>query len=1021
MPEMAIGSVRKVWNRNQNRWSLSSSVVGPVTVLAGLLLIPPGLTPLDAPDPATSEPVSPAPPPEFQTDLFPILQTHCLRCHNSEARLAGLDLSTKAALFRGSASGSVLVPGRPQESPLYRMVHKGQMPPDKQTEPSPSEIATLQAWIASLPVPGSTERPHASQAQLPKVSQRDVIPLMLLHCTACHGQRIQEAGLDLRSKASMLQGGKSGPAIVPGKPEESLIVQRIRAREMPPSEREVEASLRPMSSRGLEQLVRWIALGAPEVNGNDRDEENGSDPLVSEEDRRFWSFQPPRATMPPMPDSSEPSRLRNPVDAFISAGLEEKGLRLSPEADRLTLIRRASFDLTGLPPGPEEVRRFLADPDPAAYEALIERLLDSPRYGERWGRHWLDLVGYSDRRHAWRYRDYVIRSLNAGKPYDRFLLEQLAGDELVDLSGQAVLTREAMDNLIATGFLRMVNDGTGNRLTNFVSHRIQVISEQIQIFSSSLLGLTMGCARCHNHKFDPIPQRDYYRLAALFKGAFDEHDWLPPAITDDPNRPMLAKETRELPFFTPMANPFRLHEESVQRESHNGKINGEIETLQAALKQKAKPVEERFVNLRLAELPEELRPDLRKMLDTPPEDRTPAQKELAGKYEQGLKIRFSDLEDIDPGYRKASEETARKVKLLRAKLRPDPLIRALWDRGSPSPTYILRRGDPMSPGRWVEPGVPAVLTPGHSPLEITPPWEGAQKTGRRLALARWLGGPDHPLTARVMVNRIWKHHFGRGIVSTLGNFGRTGARPTHPELLDWLALEFIRQDWSPKAMHRLIMTSATYRQSSMVTPLHERLDPENLRLSRMPLRRMDAEVLRDTLFLISDRLDQTPGGLPDPVLQRKDGLATAVPTPGGWRRSIYITQQTSHRMGASNPTILDTFDFPEMTPNCLERVESTVVPQALHLLNDPTVRQLADSLAERVQRVAGSNPARRIEQAYWIVLNRPPTPEEKTVSRQALEELEKSAGSGGEEEVSRQALAKFCHTLLNSAGFLYID
>ncbi len=1021
MLEMETGPVRKGCMGNRERRALSASALRPAAGLAVLLLILAGMTLFQAAAAAISEPVSPAPPPRFQTDLLPILRAHCLRCHNSEARLAGLDLSTEASLFRGSASGSVLVPGRPQESPLYRMAHEGLMPPDQQTAPSPSELDTLRAWIASLPVPGSPEHSHASQAQLPEVSQRDVIPLMLLHCTACHGQRIQEAGLDLRSKGTMLKGGKSGPAIVPGKPDESLIVQRIRAREMPPSEREVEASLRPMSTRGLEQLVQWIALGAPEVDGDDRDGGNGSDPLVSEEDRRFWSFQPPRATPPPLPDSSDPSRLHNPVDAFISAKLEEKGLGLSPEADRLTLIRRASFDLTGLPPESEEVRRFLADPDPAAYEALVERLLASPRYGERWGRHWLDLVGYSDRRHAWRYRDYVIRSLNAGKPYDRFLLEQLAGDELADLSSQSVLTREAMDNLVATGFLRMVNDVTGNRLTNFVSHRIQVISEQIQIFSSSLMGLTMGCARCHNHKFDPIPQRDYYRLAALFKGAFDEHDWLPPAITDDPNRPMLAKETRVLPFFTPMANPFRLHEESARRQSHNGRINGAIESLQAALKLKAKPVKERFINLRLAELPEELRPDLRAMLDTPPEDRTPAQKELAGKYEQGLKIRFSDLEDIDPDYRKASEETAGKVKLLRARLRPEPLIRALWDRGSPSPTYILRRGDPMSPGRWVEPGVPAVLTPGRSPLAITPPWEGAPKTGRRLALARWLVSPDHPLTARVMVNRLWKHHFGRGIVSTLGNFGRTGARPTHPELLDWLALEFIRQDWSPKAMHRLIMTSSTYRQSSKVTPLHERLDPENLRLSRMPLRRMDAEVLRDTLFLVSDRLDQTPGGLPDPVLQRKDGLATAVPTPGGWRRSIYIAQQTSHRMGTSNPTILDTFDFPEMTPNCLERVESTVVPQALHLLNDPTVRKLADSLAGRVRREAGSDPARQIEQAYWIVLNRPPTSEEQSVSRQALERLGKSVENAGGREVAEQALAKFCHTLLNSAGFLYID
>ncbi len=1019
MGKLPIGKGSK-----KNRRLHVKSAVSLATCLATLLLTPIRLTPLAETKAGTPKPAplsSRLHYPEFQTDLLPVFRVHCLRCHDSDTRMAGLNLSTSAGLFQGSASGSIVVPGEPKESPLYEMVRKGAMPPDGKTELSPAEVDVIRAWIESIASHASGDSPYSTGTQLPPVSQHDVIPLMLLHCTPCHGQRLQEAGLDLRSKTSMLRGGQSGPAIVPGKPEESLIIQRIRAREMPPRGREVEASLRQMNTRGLERLTQWIALGAPEVQREEQDEETGSGSLVTPQDRRFWSFQPPRAARPPRPTASDPSRLRNPVDAFIVRKLEEKGLSLSPEADRLTLIRRAAFDLTGLPPEPEEVKRFLADPNPAAYEALIERLLDSPRYGERWGRHWLDLVGYSDRPHAYRYRDYVIRSLNADKPYDRFLLEQLAGDELVDLAREPIITQETMDNLIATGFLRMVNDETGNRLTNFVPHRLQVISDQIQIFSSSLLGLTIGCARCHNHKFDPIPQRDYYRLAALFKGAFDEHDWIPPEITDDPNRPMLVKETRVLSYVTPLANPFRLHEERLKREAHNDKFNSEIESLQAALKQKAKPLEEKLINRRLAVLPKALHQDLREMLATPPEDRTQAQKDLAKKFEQGLKIRFGDLEEIDQDYRKASEKTARQVKLLKAKIKPEPLIRALWDRGSPSPTYILRRGDPMSPGRWVEPGVPAALTEGQTSLKVAPPWTGAQKTGRRLALARWLVGPNHPLTARVMVNRIWKHHFGRGIVQTPGNFGRTGARPTHPELLDWLALEFIRQGWSPKAMHRLMMTSSAYRQISTVTPALERLDPQNLLLSRMPLRRMEAEVLRDTLFLVSDRLDETPGGPPDPVLERKDGLATSVATSRGWRRSIYITQQTSHRIGASNPTILDTFDFPEMTPNCLERVESTVVPQALHLMNDMTVRKLADSLAERVRREAGGDPSHPIEQAYWIVLNRPPTPEEKAVSQQALLELEKTAGSAERDKVAEQALAKFCLTLLNSAGFIYID
>ena len=956
--------------------------------------------------------------PDFQKDILPILKTNCLRCHDSEIRAAGLDLSTQEGAFTGSASGKVIVPGKPEESRLYEMISKGLMPADRKTELSESEMETIRAWVESA-------REQKDPSATAQVTQLDIIPLMLLHCTACHGRRFQEGGLDLRTKAAILKGGKSGPAIVPGKPEESLMVQRIRSGEMPPQEREVEASVRKMSVRGLERLIQWIAQGAPEIEPEPSVAATRLDPLVSDQDREFWAFRPPQAAaVPSVSRVSNVPRVKNPIDAFILRKLEEKGLSLSPEADRLTLIRRACFDLTGLPPEAEDVKAFLADADENAYEALIEKLLTSPRYGERWGRYWLDLVGYADREDAHRYRDYVIRSLNADKPYDRFLLEQLAGDELVNAEKAPAVTQEIMDKLVATGFLRMARDSTGQRLINFVEHRLEVIKDEIKIFSSSILALTIGCARCHNHKFDPIPQRDYYRLTALFKGALDEHDWLPPTFADsDPNRPVLVKEVRKLPYVTPLANPLQLNEERLRREADNEKLKKEIESLKAALEPKAKPLREKLINRRLAKLPQVLHEDLLQMLATPAAKRTELQKYLAKKFEEGLKIRFGDLREIDEDYQKAAEETDKRVKLLQARILPEPQIRALWDRGMPSPTYILQRGDPTSPGRWVEPGVPSLLSDPETPLEIKPPWPGARKTGRRLALARWLTQPGHPLTARVMVNRIWKHHFERGIVKTLGNFGHTGARPTHPELLDWLALEFIHQGWSMKAMHRVIMTSSTYRQASTVTRTHEELDAENILLSRMPMRRMEAEVLRDTLFLVSGRLDETRHGPPDPVLEREDGLATSLGRENGWRRSIYITQYTSHKRGENNPTILDSFDFAQMTPNCLERVESTVAPQALHLMNDTTIRNLAGSFAERVQREASPDPLEQVQRAYWIALGRPPTSEEKEVSLKALLSLKRVAGqsSPNGEDAAKQALAKFCHTLLNSAAFIYID
>jgi cytochrome c553 len=889
--------------------------------------------------------------PTFENSVQPLLNAKCVRCHGEKAKKADLDLRTAAGIRKGSESGPVVMAGKPDESRLYEMVHEGKMPPGQKDKLTLAEVDTIRRWIEA----GATF--SADAAAEAAVSQHDVIPILLRRCTVCHGPRQREAGLDLRSKASMLHGGKSGPAMVLGKPDDSLLIQKVRSGEMPPRRRLIEVSIKPIEPAEIGVLAKWIAAGAPEVPIEPDVATNRPDPLVTDKDRDFWAFRPPRAVAPPA--VREQQRVRNPIDAFVLHKLEAKGLTLSPEADRLTLLRRASFDLTGLPPQPEEVRDFLTDPDPLAYEKVIDRLLASPRYGERWGRHWLDLAGYADtegkreqdilRPFAWRYRDYVIRSFNADKPYDRFLLEQIAGDELADYEHVPEITREIQDNLVATGFLRMAPDPTWYNLTNFVPDRLDVIADEIDVLGSAVMGLTLKCARCHTHKFDPIPQRDYYRLLDVFKGAFDEHDWMKSNWHGPLS--MGPRSDRDLPHVTSA--------ERKQWEAHNAKLQKEIAGLKAA---------QQFVK---------------------------------------------------------SKELAARIAALEAKRLPEPKIRALWDRGEPSPTYVLRRGDYLSPGRLVGPGVPSVLTDGKTPFEAKPPWLGAKQTGRRLALARWLTKPDHPLTARVLVNRLWKHHFGTGLVKTLDNFGKAGARPTHPKLLDWLACEFTanpgRQPgggWSLKAMHRLMMTSTVYRQSSTVTPAQEKLDPDNALLSRMPLTRLDAEPLYDTMLLVAGRLDESRYGPADALQTRGDGLVTPAGTERGWRRMIYV--RVERKVVATH---LENFDFPQMNPNCVERRDSTVAPQALHLMNNGMVQGLAEDFARRVRREAGTDPTKQIERVYLTALSRPPTEEEKQLGLSALTRLTEQWKKHRPEadEAALQALTTYCHAILNSAAFLYVD
>jgi cytochrome c553 len=876
--------------------------------------------------------------PSFDQVIGPLFQTKCGRCHGKTVQKAELALHTAERIRKGGESGPVIVPGKSTESLLYEKIYQEEMPPDGEGRLTAAEVESVQRWIDGGALLGS------STTVKPIVTQHDVIPILLLRCITCHGRQKQEAGLDLRTRQAMLKGGKSGPAIVPGKPEDSLILKRIRSEEMPPRKRLIEAMVKPVEADEVAKLARWIELGSPEAADEPDLAGTAADPLVRLADRDFWSFRPPQSAAAPQVTHGD--RVRNPIDAFVLQKLEEKKLSLAPEADRLTLLRRATFDLTGLPPEPAEIETFLADDSTNAYENLIEKLLASPRYGERWGRHWLDVAGYADcegkreqhlpRPFAWRYRDYVIRSLNADKPYDRFLIEQLAGDELVDYEHAAEITPEIEDNLVATGFLRMAPDPTWANLTGFVPDRIEVIADAMDVLGSGVMGLTIKCARCHSHKFDPIPHRDYYRLAALFKGAYDEHDWLKPQLIAYGGAVSAGLGERYLPYVTD-AERNRWREECKKFES-------QVAALKAV-------------------------------------SQTP--------------------------------DTEKKIKALEARRPEEPRIMALWDRGEPSPSYLYRRGDYQTPGGIVHPGPPAVLTNEQVPFEIAPPWPGAKPAGRRLAFARWLTNPRQPLTARVMVNRIWKHHFGHGLVRSLGNFGKTGDRPTHPELLDWLACEFVRQGWSLKQMHRLMMTSSVYRQSSAVpTIADDRL------LSQMPLRRMEAEELRDALLFVAGQLDQTRYGPADPVRVLPDGLVQS-----GKRRSIYVQQLRKHPA-----SLLESFDLPAMNPNCLQRQDSLVALQALHLLNDTAVRELAGQLADRTRSVAGDAPAQQIGRLYMIALGRPPDANEEATCVETLAKLTEqwakrlqAAGAPASQEAERRALTTICHTIMNSAMFLYID
>jgi hypothetical protein len=826
------------------------------------------------------------------------------------------------------------------------------------------------------------------------VFEKDVLPILQARCLRCHGADKREADLDLRHRATLLKGGESGPAISPGSAEKSLLWIKVAADKMPPGKTKLTEAEKVL-------LRRWIESGA-KASGSGQPADAATADRVTDADRQFWAFRAP--VRPSLPAVKHSERVLNPIDAFILAALEKKGLSLSPEADRLTLLRRTCFDLTGLPPTPKQMDEFLRDKAPDAYEKLIDRLLTSPQYGERWGRHWLDLAGYADsegildadyeRTAAWRYRDYVIRAFNQDKPYDRFLQEQIAGDELVDYWSayrtQKELSPATIEALVATGYLRCASDTSRPDFVNIKNapgYYYQTLDDTVKIVASSTLALTVQCARCHSHKYDPIPQTDYYRVQAIFTSAYRPYQWVPQVQ----RRLTEATEAQE--------KVAREHDAAVAR------LRNELNGLHQQFA-------ERLFAERLAKLPEPIREDVRAALSAPPAKRTVVQKYLAEKFQKELRPPPQALSPIltstYPDYATKSKERTASIRAEEAKRRTYPEIRALYDLPGEAKTHLLRRGDYLNPGPEVQPGALSVLAT-KNPFSWTPP-KDARSSGRRLAFAEWLTRPDHPLTARVLVNRLWLHHFGEGIVATPDNFGRAGARPSHPELLDWLATEFVARGWSIKTMHRLIMTSSAYRQSSTFNAYARKVDPDNRLLWRQRMRRLEAEALRDAILSVSGTLSPDIHGPPVPMQRQADGEVTTPADARGNRRSIYLQVRRSQPL-----TLLQVFDQPVIETNCTRRGTSTVASQALTLLNSDFLARQADAFATRVFSEKSDDPAGH---ALQLAFGRPA---QETERRKLNAFLESQAARYKGADARHHALADLCQMLLSANEFAYVD
>ena len=792
----------------------------------------------------------------------------------------------------------------------------------------------------------------------------------------------------------MLQGGKQGPAVEPGNSEQSLLYRHVTGQAEP--RMPFGSTLAPEE---IATLKRWIDAGAEWTVP--ADEAQGK--------KVWWAFRDPIRLDPP--DSQA-----HPIDAFLAARLGNEGLERAPRADPRTLVRRAYLDLVGLLPPPAVVDAFAEDPSSEAFSRLVDELLDSPRYGERWGRHWLDAVRYADssgyehdydQPYAWRYRDYVIKSFNDDKPYDRFVKEQLAGDELAD---------QSFETLTATGMFR-VGPRVLFREKDNPQYRYTYLDDIIATTSRVFLGLTVDCARCHDHKFDAISQMDYYRTMAVFF-PYVRYDF-----------PLADKET------------------VARHTAETEAVNAKIEPLKKQIAEIEAPYKTAARKRILETFPEEIQVAVR----TPEEERTPGQKLLAaqvvtmsyGKYDDlvseedsariaELKDQVAKLEEElpeslpmamgirDGDYRFAPNGLGDEVQPGKGDREDFSGIKGTWlpeKNYAPPPAHFLPNADYRNKGQVVEPGYIEALARGEAFDAESP--SHRISTGRRLALANWIASPGNPLTARVMINRIWMHHFGEGLVYTASNFGSMGTQPTNPELLDWLATEFLREGWSIKAMHRLIMNSESYQMaSSHADPAAAKADPENKLLWRFRQRRLEGEVIRDIILDASGNLNLSAGGpgffppIPEEVRESfpKGKWEMAEPGPDNWRRSVYAYAKRGLRY-----PLFEVFDQPNMNVTCERRTTTTVPTQALTLLNNRFALRQAKRYAERVAKLT-DDAAGQIREAYRIALSRTPTESELKANLDFLrQQTEYHDGD------ALAALTDLCDVILNLNEFLYVS
>ena len=812
-------------------------------------------------------------------------------------------------------------------------------------------VVLLMGAVLSAGAPAVDQRPTAEKIRF---FENSIRPLLIEKCFRCHGEKKQWGGLRLDSRRALLRGGESGAAIVPGQPDSSLLINAVRQTDddlrMPKDD--------SLSARQVKELVRWVEMGAPFPMESGTAERN--------RDPNHWAFHPPSTpSVPAVVNSVWP---RSPLDRFILARIETAGLSPAPQADRRTLIRRVTFDVIGLPPTSEEIDAFLADESPDAFSQVVDRLLASPQYGERWGRHWLDVARYADSNgfdeniahgNAWRYRDYVVAAFNRDKPFDQFVIEQLSGD-LLPFDDEA----QQHEQLIATGFLSIGPKVLAE--TDEAKMRMDIIDEQLDTTGRAFLGLTLGCARCHDHKFDPIATTDYYALAGIFKSTLTMRKYKKVAEWHEHLLPSASATALKANFDANVA----------------ARKTGIAEVVAAA---------DELVREKLAGMP----------------DAKPPEK----------------LEPLYPAGTKAELKKQRNELAALEKAGPDLPAAMGVTEDKVVNIAVHVRGDPLKLGDIVPRRTPSVVRGPPTP-HFT-----ARQSGRH-QLAEWLVDSQHPLTARVFVNRVWRWHFGRGLVPSTDNFGLLGEAPSHPKLLDWLARRFVDDGWSVKSVHRLILNSSTYQQSSATARDEIRRDPENRLFSRAEVRRLEAEAVRDALLATSGQLETTMGGSLLQVKNRAyffDHTSIDKTTYDSPRRSLYLPVVRNNVF-----EVFQLLNFPDPAVSGSNRATTVVASQALLMLNSDAVMQAASSFADRLLAEA-SDVDQRLLRLYVVAFGREPADDEKQADQaflarvvKALTSESNAAADTGAEAVDsadrrqRQAWSILCHAVLAANEFIYV-